>query len=113
MNYKEDSGLCTKNNDYFALLNIKTLVKAEQNMITIFNRKEVLCAFDMNSQADARGILAANGIRYIIKTNGNDMNDIGTRSMFGRGFGENPRFSCEYRIFVHKNDYEQAKYLLR
>ena len=82
-------------------------------MITIFNRKEILCTYDMKLEANVRDILAANGIRYIIRTNGNSMRDLGSRSVLGRGFGENPRFSCEYKIYVHKNDYEQAKYLMR
>ena len=87
-------------------------------MITLFNRKELLCTLSLAVQADARKRLQDAGIDYII-----DSKDMGSGSSMrgdfsacrsaGMGrFGENTAVECEYRIFVHKNDYEKARYIL-
>ena len=82
-------------------------------MITIFNRKELLCTFSMKIQSDARNILAANNIDYIVNTNGNTMRNIASGPIAIDQFGENPNLSCEYQIYVKKKDYDEAKALLR
>lgn len=84
-------------------------------MITIFNRKELFVTFDMQKQAEIRQILQAHGIDYQIKvTNRKSPSPIGAGSRARTGtFGENLSIANEYRIFVHKDDYEQAVYLMQ
>ncbi|MBP8639600.1 MAG: hypothetical protein KBI01_01680 [Oscillospiraceae bacterium] len=82
-------------------------------MITIFNRKEVLCTFSMKSQSDARNILAANNIDYTVNTTGNTMRNIGSGAIAIDRFQENSNLSCEYKIYVKKKDYDEALALLR
>ena len=76
-------------------------------MITFFNRKEVCITYDMRRQAEVRDILQANGIKYTFKVTDR--------------CGSNPQSSawgiklddrCEYKIFVHKDDYELALHLI-
>lgn len=83
-------------------------------MLTIFNRKELLITMDMKRQADVRELLSKNGIHYSITT----INlQSPTASAYGRGhtgsFGISPEHSYEYKIYVHKKDYDRAKYLIR
>ena len=83
-------------------------------MITFFNRKELLITMDLNKQADVRSILSANSIPYVIKTTnlqspqfaGSNRGRLGT-------LGVNQNYSYEYKIFVHKNDYDKALGLIR
>lgn len=67
-------------------------------MITIFNRKQLIRTYDMDIQAKIRNILAANNVDYYI-------NPI----MFSASI----HTSAEYKIYVHKNDYEKACYLIK
>lgn len=83
-------------------------------MITIFNRREVLITMDMKRQADARNILFQNNIDYKLKT----INIQGASIFDGRRghschFGVKPAYSYEYKIYVHKKDFEKARYLVR
>ena len=82
-------------------------------MITIFNRKELLVTLDMARQSEARNILADNGIKYFVKVvNLQSASVVGSsRSRVG-SFGVNQRFSYEYKIYVHKKDYEKALRLI-
>ena len=84
-------------------------------MITIFNRKELCITFDMKEQSRVRDILAANKIDYIIKTL-NRMSPspvaAGSRARTGT-FGQDTSTMYEYKIYVHKNDYEEAVHLIR
>ena len=77
-------------------------------MITIFNRKEVCITYDMKRQAEVRDILNANGIKYIFKVT-DRFGSNPTSSAWGTRMDER----CEYKIYVHKNDYDEAMYLLR
>ena len=77
-------------------------------MITIFNRKEVCITYDMKRQAEVRDILNANGIKYIFKVT-DRCGSNPTASAWGSRMDER----CEYKIFVHKDDYERALYLMR
>lgn len=67
-------------------------------MITIFNRKQLIITYDMNIQAKIRDTLVANNVDYII-------NPI--------MFSARMYTSAEYKIYVHKKDYEQARYLIK
>ena len=83
-------------------------------MITIFNRKELLVTFDMKRQSDIRDTLAANGIEYTIKvTNRQSAAVIGSGRARTGSFGMNTDLSYEYKIYVHKKDYDHAMSLIR
>ena len=69
-------------------------------MITIFNRKELIITYDMAIQSKARDILASNNIDYFIKV----------RNVYP--YALNLR-SYEYKIYVHKNDYDKAIGMIR
>jgi hypothetical protein len=69
-------------------------------MLTIFNRKEVFLTYSVKDQADAKEILSNNNIKYRIKSKTNKS---------GIGSIDN---AYEYRIFVHKDNWAKAKYLL-
>ena len=75
-------------------------------MLTVFNRKEVLLTYSLKDQADAKEILSNNGIKYRIKSKSNQGGKV--CSHFGGGVAN----AYEYRIFVHKDDWPKAKYLL-
>ena len=82
-------------------------------MITVFNRKELLITMDMSRQSNVRDILSANGIDYTIKvTNLQSASAVGNmRGRFG-SFGINQDYSYEYKIYVHKQDYDYALKLI-
>ena len=82
----------------------------EEKMITLFNRKELLITFDMKRQANVRDILSANDIDYTIKAT--DFQGGISRARFG-SFGINQNFAYEYKIYVHKKDYDNALRLIR
>lgn len=84
-------------------------------MITIFNRAELIITYDMKKQADVRNILSANNISYIIRTRNLTATGIGntnTRTRVG-SFGVDTNSSYEYKIYVKKKDFEQARYLIK
>lgn len=70
-------------------------------MITVFNRKELISTYSMEQQAQIRSLLVENNIPYYIKT------DTGTNPVFGSAHA-NPNVSCQYRIYVHKDNYNKA-----
>ena len=83
-------------------------------MITIFNRKEVLITFDMKRQYEVRDILVANDIDYTIKvTNLLSPSSFGSSRARTGSFGVNQNSSYEYKIYVHKKDYDYALKLIR
>ena len=78
-------------------------------MITILNRKELMLTCSLAEQVRARDILTANGIDYKIKTvNHADHNRGRTGS-----FGIDHDAACQYYIYVHSEDYERAKHLMK
>lgn len=81
-------------------------------MITFWNRREIVCTFDMYRQALIRGVLSDNRINYHVLTRNHDGSYFGG----GRGrmghFGQSQNINLEYRIFVHKSDYERALSLI-
>lgn len=84
-------------------------------MITVFNRRELYVTYDMQKQAQIREILAANGIDYLVKTVNHGASWLmggSSRGHYG-SFGIDQSLTYEYIIYVHKNDLEQAAYLIR
>ena len=84
-------------------------------MITIFNRKEVCITYDINRQAEIRNILQGADIDYVIRTKNRTETMLvrgGTRAYTGSG-GSRQMMDYEYHIYVHKDDYERALYLMR
>ena len=72
-------------------------LKGEKQMITIFNRKQLIITYDITIQSKIRDILAANGVDYTINP---------IMGLYGST-------QAEYKIYVHKKDYEQACYLIK
>lgn len=68
-----------------------------KSLITIFNRKQLIITYDMIIQAKIRDILALNNVDYTINP-----------VMFAYDSSK-----AEYKIYVHKKDYEQACYLIK
>ena len=82
-------------------------------MITIFNRKELLITLDMKRQGDVRDMLSANGINYKVKvTNRENASVIGGSRFSAERFGVKQALVYEYKIYVHKKDYDNALKLL-
>ena len=79
-------------------------------MLTLFNRRELITTFSMDAQAGIRGILSQNGIDYRVKTNSHPSGSC-TRGRTG-SFGQNADYAYQYTIYVHRNDYEKAQYLI-
>ena len=84
-------------------------------MITIFNRKELCITFDFKEQARIRDVLTFNNIDFIIKTiNRMSPSPMAASSRARTGtFGQDTSTMYEYKIYVHKNDYEEAVHLIR
>lgn len=83
-------------------------------MITIFARRELLVTMDADRQTNVCQILASNGIKYSVKvTNFQSPNVVGSSRARTGCFGINQNYSYEYKIFVHKKDYDNALQLIR
>ena len=76
-------------------------------MIHLFNRKELLLTSSLEHQARVRDLLAANQIPYRVKTSSN----LSRSRTVLPGMRMDVRY--QYRIYVKKEDYEKAKYVLR
>ena len=77
-------------------------------MINIFNRREVLITRDMAAMSQTADRLNAAGIGVQVRT--------GTLASAGRSHGIpgiRAESAYEYRIYVHRRDYERAKSLMR
>lgn len=83
-------------------------------MITILNRKELCITFSMTEQANIREALSKNNIDYYIKTiNRMSPSLFSAGARGGRGsFGQNMDLNYEYIFYVHKKDYDTAKYII-
>lgn len=84
-------------------------------MITIFNRKELYMTYDMNVLANVRNLLADHNIDYdykFIDRKSPSPMAAGSRARTGTAF-EKREIEVQYYIYVHKNDYEKAKAVLR
>ncbi len=78
-------------------------------MVTILNRRELILTLSMERQAAIRAILSANDIDYKIKTT--NLQNSSQRTSRGSLRTDSDR-SYEYKIYVHKKDYEYAKHLI-
>lgn len=74
-------------------------------MITILNRKEFYVTYDIQEQADIRRLLGENGIEYMTKVHGRH-----SHRETRRNYGEDNH--DEYIIYVKKEDYAKASYIL-
>ena len=82
-------------------------------MIHLFNRRELVLTLSMDRQAEIRAILSANAIDYQVKTTNLQNAPLAGSQRARRGcFGIQSEHSYEYKIYVHKKDYEKAKYLM-
>lgn len=84
-------------------------------MSTIFNRKLLITIMDMKRQADIRYKLESAHIDYVVRTKnqqGTEWFGSGNRGRYG-SMGINTNYSYEYKIYVHKNDYEKALHVIR
>lgn len=78
-------------------------------MMTIFTRKELLVTSDLKRQGDVRECLSANGIAYKVNvTNRQNAAILGSSRARIGSVGMNADLFYEYKIYVHKKDYENA-----
>lgn len=75
--------------------------------IFIWNRKEIRITRDLNTMNKIRDVLSINSIEHFTKTNG--ITNTGRHHGVPNIKSDN---AYEYRIYVHKDDYEKAVYLL-
>ena len=84
-------------------------------MITIFNRKLLIATMDMKKQSDLRYKLESAGIDYTVGVKNLQSSEWfgpGNRDRYGSA-GINQNYSYEYKIYVHKKDYEIALKTIR
>lgn len=79
-------------------------------MIHLFNRKELLTTSSMDRQAQVRDVLAANRIAYRVRVRSNTGGLSRSRTVMP---GTGMEAMYQYYIYVKKEDYEKAKYLIR
>lgn len=79
-------------------------------MIMIWNQKEVFMGFSLQKFNEVRQTLVDNNIKYKHRLVNNHNNS--RRARTGT-FGENMEYSITYYIYVHKNDYDNACYVLK
>ena len=82
-------------------------------MITFFNRRELTITCDLREVNHIRELLLANKIEYLVKDS-----DQTTAKTLGAGRARSSTVTLGrkqeyYVIYVHKDDLEYAKYLLR
>ena len=79
-------------------------------MICLLNRKELILTTSLEQQTKVRDILAANGIDYRVRVKSNTGGISRSRTVLP---GTRPEWMYQYYIYVKKEDYEKAKYLIR
>lgn len=84
-------------------------------MITILNRKELFVTFDLKIQLKIREALKQENIEYFVKTINQGSVGLFTmatqKARFG-SLGEKTSLNYEYKIYVKREDYEQASYVI-
>ena len=80
-------------------------------MITIFNRRELTITDDMNERVRVCSLLDSSGIDYTLKTVNTTSAPLGGRRG-GNTLGVNMDYAYEYKIFVHKQDYDRALHVI-
>jgi len=79
-------------------------------MICLFNRKELVLTSSPERQAKVRDILAANGIACRVRVKNNMGSMSRSRTVLP---GTRMDLMYHYYIYVKKEDYEKAEYLIR
>lgn len=80
-------------------------------MITVWNRKELLCTFDMKKQAEVRDILWRYDISYEVRVSDRTDFFVGGRTNANLTKEDIDR-QTEYLIYVKKEDYDRAMFLV-
>ena len=81
-------------------------------MITVWNRKELFCTFDIRKQAQVRDILWKFDISYEVRVSDRADFFVGGRMISGE-HSSKPEHQTEYLIYVKKEDYERALFLVQ
>lgn len=82
-------------------------------MWNILTQKELLLTLDLNRQAEVRKLLSLHGIEYRIHTkNLQGSGSFGDRARRTGSLGVKQDYIYEYKIYVQKKEYEQAKRLV-
>ena len=76
--------------------------------INLFTRREVITTYDPQLLYKVTGALTASGIDYSIKTN--NLTNPGRQHGVP---GIRQEFSYQYRVFVHKKEYDRAVFALK
>ena len=79
-------------------------------MIHLFNRRELLTTTSMAQQAGVRDVLAANGIDYRVRVRSNTGGFSRSRTVMP---GVRMELMYQYSIYVKKEDYDRASFLIR
>ncbi len=88
-------------------MNLKKL-----KFITIFNRRELCITMNPEERYRICTILSRNNIKYDLKIT-NLINSFSRGGSRSGTFGIDLRYMYEYKIYVHKDDEEEAGYLIR
>ena len=82
-------------------------------ILCVLQGKELILTLSMERQAEVCAILSTNGIDYQVKTtNLQNQQTLDSRRAHAGSSGIFSDHSYEYKIYVHKRDYEKAKYLI-
>ena len=79
-------------------------------MITVWNRKELLCTFDMKKQAEVRDILWKFDISYEMRVSDRADFFVGGKTT---STDADIDHQTEYLIYVKKEDYDRAMFLVQ
>lgn len=77
-------------------------------MITIFNRECVYKGYSVQEYQRVMGVLRQNGIKFVNKWK--EFHPVSHK--MGR-FGQLSQYDFMYELYVHKDDFEKCRYLLR
>lgn len=90
------------------------VVAGGKDMITVFNRKELLVTTDLKRQANVQNLLAAKGIEAFVNTVNITEHGraFGSNRSHTGSFGINQTAMYEYHIYVNRKDYEYARSLI-
>jgi hypothetical protein len=87
---------------------MKAEIETRRFIMWFWNRKEIYFGTSLKEFSDLRDIVALSGIRYDYKIMDHSSS---TRGRFGN-LGLNPNYEKQYYLYVHKKDYENAKYII-
>lgn len=83
-------------------------------MIALWNRKEVYNGYSNRAFNEIKEILNLNRIKYISSVvNRNNSKFFGPSRSYTGSFREKTEFIYTYYIYVHKDDFEKAKMLIK